>query len=203
MTRSIDHVSTARKPRLSPFYLVLCAFLGACAGSSGAPVLRNVELMPLYSPQFVHWAAMGRDLPLLLFVNAPPDTLDAWKSAAGQALSDLPGSPVGRVTAWPDGSQRGNVQMVVVVDAPVGMTASAACSGAVDEAGLVSSTSQSHVLLAFCNDNRVVSTARAVVPALSGPSSHQFAAALQAAATQALPRNDPDRAKGSEPFLVP
>ncbi len=183
--------------------LGLALFLSACSASHSASTVRNIEHYPLFGPELVRWAVAGRDLPLVLILETEPERHDAWQSVAGQALSQVTSLQSGRVTAWPDGSQRGNFHLAVVINAPLGLTARDACSGAIETASLAVQDGQSHLLLAFCNEERPVSTARAVVSAIAAPGDPQFISGLQAAATQALPRNDPERAKGSEPFLVP
>jgi hypothetical protein len=183
--------------------LGLALFLGACSASHSGSTVRNIEHYPLFGPELVRWAVAGRDLPLDLILETGPEHLDAWQSAAGQALSQVTSLQSGRITAWPDGSQRGNFHLAVVINAPLGLTARDACGGVIETANLTVQDGQSHLLLAFCNEERPVSTARAVVSAIAAPGDPQFISGLQAAATQALPRNDPERAKGSEPFLVP
>ena len=142
-------------------------------------------------------------MPLDLILHAQPEHQEAWQQTAGAALSQVASLKSGHVTAWPDDSQRGNFHLAVVVNASISLTASDACSGVTDLNQLVIQNGDTHLLLAFCNKERPVSTARAVVAAISASDDPQFISGLRAAATQALPRNDPERAKGSEPFLVP
>ena len=183
--------------------LGLALFLCACSTSQSGSIVRNIEHYPLYGPDLVRWAVAGRDLPLDLILETGPERREAWQLAAGEALSHVSSLQSGRVTAWPDDSQRGNFHLAVVVNAPLGLTARDACSGAIEPTDLAVQDGKSHLLLAFCNEERPVSTARAVVSAISDPGDPQFISGLHAAATQALPRNHPERAKGSEPFMAP
>lgn len=169
----------------------LIAFLGACSASHISTTVRNTEHYPLYSPEIVRWAVAGRDLPLDLILQVAPEHQESWQLAAGAALSQVSSLQAGRVTAWPDDSQRGNFHLAVVVNAPLGLTARHACSRRVDPAHLVPQNGETHLLFAFCNEQRPVSTARAVVAAISASDDPQFISGLRGAATQALPRERP------------
>jgi len=183
---------------------ILCALLltglAACAAPGSGSVVRNVEHMPLYSPELVRWASGGRDTRLVLLVA--DDDRERWAQTVSDTMAGLSWLPLDRVTETPDESARDNFHLALVIDAPPGTSARDACTGDIAPEGLGPEGGASHVLFAFCNDGRVLSTARAVVPQIGSPADPSLAVAVTAAVTEALPRRDPNRpANGNEVVL--
>ncbi|MBC6441519.1 MAG: hypothetical protein GDA49_14170 [Rhodospirillales bacterium] len=185
--------------------LSLCTLLlAACATALNGVTVRNVQYYSLYSPELLRYAAEGRDMPLRLISNGSDAEIAGQTAMVEQALHDIPWLPFGRLTATPDGSERGNFHIAVVIDAPVQVDDRACCSGDVDRETLGPIDGKSHVVITFCNDDRPISSARGVVAAITTPTAPQLGIATTAAANKAFPRVDPNRPNRSVPeFLVP
>ena len=178
--------------------------LSACASLDNGVVVRNVQHQPFYSPDIVHWAGAGRDIRLVMTVPGKTGDAQPLSEATTSAVASMPWLPFRRVTDAPDGSERDNFHLAIVLDAPETMAGKDACAGTVEPSNLAPVSGQSHILFAFCNDARIISTAHSVVPAVSSPSDPNFARAVTAAVTEAIPLRDPNRVgNGREPFLAP
>ena len=183
----------------------LCACLGllltACTDLPSIAV-HNVNHEALYSPQLVRWVASpGRDV--VLRVAAPGGRHEQWNAAVEGALAGIAWLPFSDVTATPDGSQRRNFHLGVMVGAPRTAKGDDACRGDAADDTLGAVDGRTHIIVALCTRERPIGSARAVTAAIASPEDGALARAVVAGAIQALPAHDPDRPDQLEEILIP
>jgi hypothetical protein len=175
--------------------LVFLALLTACAagGGTGGVVATNVDYYPLYKPSLIQWVGDSRDVPVIVFGNPTPAPPDVWNVSVTDAMNRSSWIKVGNFTTTPDGTERGNFHFALAFNATSTMTGAMACSGNIDLAQLAPVNGRTAIVGAFCNNDRVVTTARVTVNAIMAANSPQLQPAMNQMLIKLLPRQDPNR----------
>jgi hypothetical protein len=106
-------------------------------------------------------------------------------------------------TTTPDGTERGNFSIALIFDATLTTSGKTACSGDIDLAQLAPVDGRSAIVGAFCNNDKVVTTARVTVNSITAPNSPQLQPAINQMLIKLLPRQDPNRPdRIGDPFYV-
>lgn len=180
----------------------VCVFLALAACTDGATVSR-VDVRDLYSPGLVQWAAAGRDLPLRVTGNPTRVAPAAWEASVAEALNATGWLPQTTITPDPDETAQGNFHLAVVFNAPAALDDGSVCRGDVAPEALLPVDGRTTIAMAFCNDDRPVSSARAVTASILAPGAPQLQAALGQLVRQVMPRQDPGFPDHADVVLPP
>jgi hypothetical protein len=185
--------------------LFFLAMLTACTAGSGTGgvVTTYVDYAPLYKPSLVHWVGEGRDVLVVIYGNPTPAPPDIWNVAVTDAMNASSWVSGGNFTTTPNGTERGNFYIALIFDATLTTSGKTACRGNVDLAQLAPVDGRTAIVGAFCNNDKVVTTARVTVNAITAPNSPQLQPAINQMLVKLLPRQDPNRPDGfGDPLYV-
>ena len=174
----------------------LAAFtIAACTTGSntGGVVTTKADYYPLYKPSLYQWVAAGRDVPVVIFGNPTQAPPDIWEGSVTNAMNASTWVSGGNFTTTPNDSARGNFYFALAFGATSTMTDRMACRGDIDLGALGPVDGRTAILGAFCNNDRVVTTARVTVNAITTPNSPQLQPAIDQMLIKLLPRQDPNR----------
>jgi len=179
--------------------------LAACSAGAGTGgiVTTYTDYDTLYKPSLYYYVADGRDVAVNVFGNPTPAPSEAWNLAVTDAMNRSSWVSTGQFTTTPDGSERGNFHFGLVFGATSTMSGKTACTGDVDLGALGPVDGHTAIVGAFCNNTRVVTTARVTVNAIGSPDAPQLQPAMDQMLVKLLPRQDPNRPdRFSTPFFL-
>jgi hypothetical protein len=185
--------------------MCVAAALAACSAGAGTGgiVTTYTDYDTLYQPSLYYYAADGRDVQVNVFGNPTPVPSEAWNLTVTDAMNRSSWVSTGHFTTTPDGSERGNFHFGLVFGATSTMSGKTACTGDVDLGALGPVDGRTAIVGAFCNNTRVVTTARVTVNAISSPDAPQLQPAMDQMLVKLLPRQDPNRPdRLSTPFFL-
>ena len=177
------------------FGVCLAGALAACTAGSGTGgvITTHVDYYPLYKPSLIQWVGDGRDVPVVIFGNPTQTPPDIWNLSVTDAMNASSWVSGSNFTTTPDGTERGNFHFALAFNATSTMTGATACRGDIDLAQLAPVNGRTAIVGAFCNNARVVTTARVTVNAITAPNSPQLQPAVNQLMVKLLPRQDPNR----------
>ncbi len=176
------------------FGACLALALASCAsGGTGGTVTTNTTVNPLYTPALYQWVAVGRDVPVEIFGRPSTIPPEVWGPAVTDAMNASSWVTAGNFTTTPDGSERGNFDIVLVFGATSTMWSKQACEGTIDVSALGPVDGRLAILAAFCNNDRTITTTRVTVNEFASANSPELRAATDQLLVHLLPKREPDR----------